>query len=521
MAFREVAVSEVREVLRLTVLGRGLREIARITGIDRKTVRRYLEAARDAGFDPAAGVDTLDDALISAVCERVRPARPGGHGRPWAALEERRAQLLAWLKDDLRLTKIETLLAREGCVVPYRTLHRFCADELGFGRRAPTVRVADGKPGDELQVDFGRLGLLLDPAVGHRRVVYGLVFTAAYSRHTFVWLTFRQTLEAVIEGFEEAWAFFGGVFRVVIPDNCSAIVAVADPVAPRFTEGFREYAQARGFVIDPARVRHPRDKPRVERTVPYVRESFFRGEAFAGLADAQVGALRWCTTTAGLRIHGTTRRRPAEVFAAEEAPCLLPAPEAPYAIPTYGTARVHRDHHIAFGRALYSVPGDLVGQEVTVRAEAGLVKVFWRGALVKVHPRQRAGERVTDPDDLPPERTAYAMRDLDRLVTLARTHGPSVGLYAERLLGGPLPWTRMRQVYRLLGYARRYGAERVEAACARALEPDVIDVGLIGRMLERATEAGPSERRPVALVLPLRFARPETAFAPRRKEMPR
>ena len=116
--------------------------------------------------------------------------------------------------------------------------------------------------------------------------MYGLVFTAAYSRHTFVWLTFRQTLEAVIEGFEEAWAFFGGVFRVVIPDNCSAIVAVADPVAPRFTEGFREYAQARGFVVDPARVLHPRDKPRVERTVPYVRESFFRGEAFAGLADA-------------------------------------------------------------------------------------------------------------------------------------------------------------------------------------------------------------------------------------------
>ena len=91
MAFREVAVSEVREVLRLTALGRGLREIARLTGIDRKTVRRYLEAARDAGFDPAAGVGTLDDALIGAVCERVRPARPGGHGRPWAALEERRA----------------------------------------------------------------------------------------------------------------------------------------------------------------------------------------------------------------------------------------------------------------------------------------------------------------------------------------------------------------------------------------------------------------------------------------------
>jgi len=518
VAFREVAVSEVREVLRLTALGRGLREVARLCGLDRKTVRRYLAAAREAGFDPAAGEAALGDALIGAVCEAVRPARPTGHGHAWAALGRRRDQLKAWLEQGLRLTKIETLLARQGLVVPYRTLHRFCATELGFGRRAPTVRVADGEPGQELQVDFGRMGLLVDPASGRRRVVHALVFTACYSRHTYVWLTFRQTLDAVIAGFEAAWAFYGGVFGVVIPDNCAAIVSGADPLDPRLTEGFREYAQSRGFVVDPARVRHPKDKPRVERMIAYVRDSFFRGEAFRDLDDAQVGADEWCRSIAGLRIHGTTGLRPAEVFAADEQPLLLPAPEMPYEVPAYGRAKVHRDHHIAFGRALYSVPGGLIGQEVSVRAEAGLVKIFHRGALVKVHPTMARGRRSTDPDDLPAERSAYALRDLDRLVAMAHGHGPSVGIFAARLVEGPLPWTRMRQVYRLLGLVRRYGAERTDTACARALEPDVIDVGLIGRMLERATETAPPDRRPVALTLPLRFARSDTEFGRRAKE---
>jgi hypothetical protein len=259
-------------------------------------------------------------------------------------------------------------------------------------------------------------------------------------------------------------------------------------------------------------------KPRVERTVPYVRESFFRGETFRDLAEAQAAAVSWCRTTAGLRIHGTTARRPAEAFAADEQPLLLPTPETAYEIPTYGRAKVHRDHHIAFGRALYSVPGGLIGQEVAVRAEAGLVKIFHRGALVKVHPRLGRGRRSTDPQDLPAERSIYALRDLDRLVATARSHGPSVGVFAGRLLDGPLPWTRMRQVYRLLGLARRYGAERTDAACARALEPDVIDVGLVGRMLERATEAAPADRRPTPLRLPLRFARPDDEFGPRARE---
>jgi hypothetical protein len=104
------------------------------------------------------------------------------------------------LKQDLTLAKIHMLLGRRGVVVPYRTLHRFAVAELGFGRRQPTVRVADGKPGQEVQVDFGRLGLLPEPTTGRRRVAQGLIFTAVYSRHMFVYPTLRQTLEDVVAG---------------------------------------------------------------------------------------------------------------------------------------------------------------------------------------------------------------------------------------------------------------------------------------------------------------------------------
>jgi hypothetical protein len=338
-------------------------------------------------------------------------------------------------------------------------------------------------------------------------VVWALIFTACYSRHCFVWLTYQQRLVDVIEGFDAAWRFYGGVFRVVIPDCMKAIVVEADDVNPRLNEGFVEYAQSRGFLVDPARVRHPRDKPRVERMVSYVRGSFFAGEEFTDLADAQQRAEQWCRTTAGLRIHGTTCRRPVEVFAAEEQSLLLPAPQLPYDLPIYAHPKVARDHHVEVAKALYSIPGHLIGHHVEARADAQLVKIFWRGALIKIHPRQPPGGRSTDPADLPADRSVYALRDVNYLVRQAELAGASVGVYARRLLDVDLPWTRMRQVYRLLGLARRYGDHRVEAACAQALALDVVDVSVITRLLERAREHTQLPPPPIAQQLPLRFTR--------------
>jgi transposase len=512
MAFREVSVVEIREVLRAWLSGVGLRTVAERAGVDRKTARRYVQAAEEAGVVRDGGQEQLSDEVIGAVVSAVRPARPAGHGSAWQLLEAEQEQIAAWVGKDMSAVKIGVLLRRRGVVVPYRTLHRFCVECCGFGQGGSTVRVADGEPGVECQIDFGQMGLVYDPASGRRRMIHALIFTAVYSRHMFVWLTFSQTLEALIAGCEAAWAFFGGVFQVLIPDNMSAIVAQADPINPRFTVGWLDYAQHCGFATDPARVRRAKDKPRVERTVQYVRGNFFVGEEFVDLADAQPRARTWCAVTAGGRIHGTIQARPAEVFAEHEAAALLAVPQ-PYDVPIFKAVKVHRDYHIEIGKALYSAPKDYIGQSLDVRADSALVKLFHRGRLVKVHPRQRPGGRWTDPEDLPAAKVGYAMRDLDRLIAAARRHGVDVGSYAERLLDDKLPWTRMRQVYRLLGLARRYGDTAVNTACGKALELDVISVTKIASMLEKAAEnTSVAPRRPAA-VGAARFARDPGEYA--------
>jgi hypothetical protein len=176
---------------------------------------------------------------------------------------------------------------------------------------------------------------------------------------------------------------------------------------------------------------------------------------------------------------------------------------------------VHRDHHVEVAKALYSVPGNLIGTHVEVRADRALVRIFQRGQLVKVHPRQAPGGRSTDPADFPADKSVYAMRDLDRLRRMAAGHGDAIGVYAAALLDIPLPWTKMRQVYALLGLVKKWGAQRVNTACASALDHEVINVGLIGRMLERGTEATTIQPALPGTVVAGRFARDPDHFAVR------
>jgi transposase len=326
-------------------------------------------------------------------------------------------------------------------------------------------------------------------------------------------------LERTIAGFEAAWRFFGGVFAVVVPDNMKTIVDRANPTAPTLNQAFADYAANRGFLVDAARVRTPTDKPRVERTVQFVQGSLMAGDTYTSLDALQEQAERWCRERAGMRVHGTTRQRPIEVFATEEQPKLRPAPAGRYDLPVYARPKVHRDHHIQVAQALYSVPGNRVGQHVDVVADSRLVRISQRGVLIRVHERTRPGGRRTDAADLPDGTAVYALRDLDRLRADAAAHGESLGVYAARLLDHELPWTKMRQVYKLIGLAKRWGDDRVDAACKAALEVDAVDVGLIDRMIRNANEH--ADRTVSVPDLPEaagspRFARDAGHFATRR-----
>src|SRR5215469_5105251 len=522
MAFREVLVTQVREVLRAWLAGAGKRPAARRAGVDVKTAARYIRAAQAAGLARDGDESRLTDELLGQVVAAVRPVRPAGHGASWEALAPRKAGITAWVKDGLTLVKMHELLERSGTAVPYRTLARFAAEECGYSsssRQQVTVPVADGKPGEEVQIDFGYLGMISDG--DRRRRLHALVFTAVLSRYCFVFLTFSQTTAAVIAGCEAAWAFYGGMFRVLIADNLKPVVDKADRLEPRWNREWLEYAQARGLVCDPARVRSPRDKGRVENGVRFAQVSFFAGEQFEGIGHAQRLAEDWCRIRAGMRVHGTTRQRPAEVFAQLEAPALLPAPEQPYRVPAWSEAKVQRDFHARAGNAFYSVPWRLAGQQVTVRADGTLVKIYHRGQVIRTHPQQPAGGRASDLADFPPGTDVYARRDADKLAAMAAARGEAIGIYAARILDTDLPWTKMRAVYTLIGLCRTYGNEPVEQACAAALELDVISVAKIKSIVEKGTgkqaaQAAARARQAgdaAAKVTAARFARDPREFA--------
>jgi len=188
-------------------------------------------------------------------------------------------------------------------------------------------------------------------------------------------------------------------------------------------------------------------------------------------------------------------------------------PGAAFDVPRWSEPKVHRHFHVEVDKALYSAPHRLIGHRLEARRDSTTVKLYLRGELVKVHPRKAHGQRSTDPADLPTGAEIYAPRDLDRLRRMAADHGEAIGIYASALLDTPLPWTKMRQVYRLRGLVKKWGAARVELACRRALDAEAVDVNLVARMLERAREETEPDARPEPVVIQGRFARDPSEFA--------
>jgi hypothetical protein len=212
-----------------------------------------------------------------------------------------------------------------------------------------------------------------------------------------------------------------------------------------------------------------------------------------------------------MRRHTRTQRLPREHFEAEEHPALRPAPAAAYDLPLWADPKVARDQFAQVARALYSLPTRWVGKILRARADSVTVRFYHGAELIKAHPRKPPGGRSTDPSDFPADKSAYALRDVAFLQRQAARHGEAIGRFAQALLDGPLPWTRMRRVYALIGLAKRYGDEPLTTACQTALAADMLDVRRLERMLQLARPA--SAPAALARIIPLaRYLRPASQF---------
>ena len=509
MADKEYTVIEIVDVLRRMAAGDKISAIARSTGMDRKTVRKYIRIAEGKGFTKE---ETDIEDIAYAVFMEIHGNGSDGNARDCILLPHK--DIVAdWLeRENLTLTKVHMKLLRSGVETSYSSLYRFVQEHIGIGNSG-TVRMAETEPGEVAEVDFGRLGYMFDKVLNRMRALYALVITLVFSRYQYVHITRKQDLPALIGGIEEAWEFFGGVTRRLIIDNMKAAVVKSSRYEPIFNRTFLEYSQYQGFIIDPAVARHPQGKATVERQIQYVRENFFKGEEFIDCEHAQRAAVKWCMNIAGMRIHGTTRKRPRIVFEEQEKSLLLPLRAERFDVPKWGSGKVHPDHHVRFSNALYSLPTEYIGKEVAIRGDSKLMRVYYQGAVIKTHPVVSEGSRSTDFEDYPKHKTPYAMRNCDYYIEKAKEAGANCGSFMEQLLSGDFPWSKLRQAQKLLRLSEKYGTARIEQACSRALSFSLIDVFRLERIIKQAlgkeAEKGGEKR---GVVVPARFGRPAEYF---------
>jgi len=328
MARREFEVRDIVEIYMHWQAGEGIRRIARNLGLDRNTVKGYVCPAVEAGFQPG---EARTEAEWAEFIRRTFPevADPMRRHKVFEEIGRHHDAI----KEDLEENKASTVWQRlrdeaglQASLTSFRRYIREMMPEAALTREI-TVWRPEVPPGEEGQVDFGYLGKWTDPVTGMVRRVWAFVMVLAFSRHMFVKPVFRMDAKTWVECHILAFEFFGGVPRRVALDNLKDGVLKPSIYDPAFNRDYARMASYYGTLVDPCRQGHPKDKPRVERQVPYVRESLWRGREFSSPSHMDSEAVRWCLSVAGLRIHGTTRQRPLEHFENEEKSSLKALPE--------------------------------------------------------------------------------------------------------------------------------------------------------------------------------------------------
>jgi len=246
-------------------------------------------------------------------------------------------------------------------------------------------------------------------------------------------------------------------------------------------------------LIRPCRRATPRHKGKVEQGgVHYVKRNFLGGRRATPIPQANQEVRVWCNTVAGQRIHGTTKERPLVRFQETEQGRLKPLPETAYDLAIWKVVKLHRDCHIVFDKAYYSAPFRLVGQQLRVRGGTRRVRIYTMDhQLVATHPRAaRPGERQTDPLHLPRHKVAGLIMDRPTCLTLASDIGPATHQVVAALLADPVV-DRLPTVGRLLRLGERFGGERLEAACTRAVRFDDLNYVTVKRILVNGLDYEP------------------------------
>jgi hypothetical protein len=499
LARRQFEVIDVVEVLQHWHAGRPKSVVASSLGIDNKTVRKYVAKAEAAGLVP--GGPPLGRAEWAELVRGWFPGLVDARARSltFPVIDAHRERIRDMLATNTAATVFQRLRDEHGLSVGVSSFRLYVANEFPdeTNRDRVTVMRGDVDAGEEAQIDYGFLGTWLDPLTGRARRVWAFVMVLACSRHMFVRPVFSMDAGSWVASHVAAFTFFGGAPRRLVPDNLATGVDKPDIYDPKINRAYGELAAHYGCLVDPARVLKPKDKPKVERPMPYVRDSLWRGREWLDEADMQAGALRWCVEVAGVRHHRSLDGAgPLAVFEAIEAVALIPLPAAGFELAGWSRPKVGPDCHVKVGKSLYSVPWRYIGRQVDAREGERTVEIFVAGQVIKTWARVAKGKQ-TDWADYPPEKVAFFMRTPQWCLNRASDLGPSVVAVIEALFEVNA-MHRLRSAQGVVRLADKYDPKRLDAACARAVAVGDPSYRTVKGILAAGTESEDTDQTDVA-----------------------
>jgi transposase len=490
-----------QQVLALGQVGFSLRQIERTTGVRRETASAYLRAAgvsvRRRGGRPGAWPPR--PATTSGVSTDLSPPKPAITGEvstdsgavPWLPPPERAPSASAC--EPFREVIVEALARGRNAVAiwqglvddhglrcGYASVRRFVVKLRGETRPEARVVITTA-PGEEAQVDYGEGPMVRDAGTGKYRRTRLFVMTLGYSRKSVRLLVWRSSAQVWAELHERAFRRLGGTVRWVVLDNLREGVITPDVYDPALNPVYRDMLKHYDVVALPCRVRDPDRKGKVEAGVAHAQKTPLKGQRFESLEAAQAHLDRWEERWADTRIHGTTKRQVAVMFA-EERPALRELPLEPFRYYRYGERTVHLDGCVEVEAAYYSAPPGWIGQRVLVQWDELHVRLLApkTGQLLREHLRTRRGwHRIQDQDR--PSRTP---RGTEALLDRARRAGAHIGAVCVRIHsseGEP----GVRRILGVLTLARKHGPVAVDEAAKEAIELGLPTYHFLRRYLER------------------------------------
>jgi transposase len=491
-----IDMHRLQELVRLHRMGTGARRAARLLKMGPNTARAYRKALASAGLldgpaDTLPELEVLREAVMVQLPPKEKPQHESSITK-WVeaitTLLERGSAPTA-IYDCLRLRE-------ESFDGSLSAVKRLCKHlQVAKGIAAEDVAIpVDTDPGEVAQVDFGAIGKLWDPETGRTREAYVFVLVLGYSRHMVARIVFDQKTETWLRLHVEAFDELGAVPRVVVPDNLKAAVvraAFGVAEAPVLNRSYRELARHYGFKIDPTPPRSPKKKGKVESGVKYVKRNFITPRAGLDVAALRIELTRWVLEVAGMRKHGTTHKRPLEVFTQVERAAMLPLPAVTWQPVWWRAPTLRIDCCAIVEGARYSAPWRLIDKVLLARVTKCSVELYFEDTRVATHERQPSGGKSILDEHLPPHRTAHRHRSREYWEQRAAELGDDVLAFVREVFDADDVLSQLRPVQSIVTHLQTFPVERAAAACRRASYYGSFGYGAIKNILRKGLDLEP------------------------------